>query len=157
MVHYGIYKGRSSSHKRPERAEKFRQVKLAIIGSIILLVSTALILSQQEIVNQLIIICAICLFFIGFNYLEATLPSLMSKTAPADKKGTASSIFSMYQFAGAGAGGFVGGWLLTHWGTTGVFIGATVLLSLWLVVALTMRIPIKTASKQSTSSYAVSK
>ena len=117
-------------------AEKFRQVKLASIGSIILLVSTVLILSQQELVNRLILIGVICLFFIGFNYLEATLPSLMSKTAPADKKGTASSIFSMYQFAGAGTGGFVGGWLLTHWGTTGVFIGATGLLLLWLVVAL---------------------
>ena len=138
-------------------AEKFRQVKLASVGSIILLVLTALILSQQELVNRLILIGVICLFFIGFNYLEATLPSLMSKTAPADKKGTASSIFSMYQFAGAGTGGFVGGWLLTHWGTTGVFIGATGLLLLWLVVALTMKIPTKTASKQSTSSYAVSK
>ncbi len=139
-------------------AEKFRQVKLAIVGSIILLVSTTLILSQQALVNQLIVIGAICLFFVGFNYLEATLPSLMSKTAPTDKKGTASSIFSMCQFAGAGTGGFIGGWLLTHWGTKGVFIGATGLLSLWLIVSLTMKVSAKATSKQqSASSCAVNK
>ena len=124
-------------------AEKYQQVKIAIISAITLLTLASLILSQQELTNRLTIIGIVCLFFVGFNYLEATLPSLMSKVAPTDKKGAASSTYSTFQFAGAGSGGFASGWLLTHWGISGVFIGAASLLALWLVIALTMKTPQK--------------
>ena len=120
-------------------AEKYQKVKVAIISSIVLITLTMFGLSQPEFTNRVFIIGVVGLFFVGFNYLEATLPSLMSKTAPADKKGTASSTYATYQFAGAGFGGFVSGWLLTHWGMTGVFVGAISLLALWLVAALTMK------------------
>lgn len=122
-------------------AEKYRYVKAVFINCILLLVLATLILSRQAHIHQLIGIGAIWLFFIGFNYLEATLPSLMSKAAPAGEKGSASGAYSTCQFAGAGSGGFFGGWLLTHWGITGVFAGAATLLMVWLIVALTMTIP----------------
>ena len=122
-------------------AEKYQRVKLAFINAIALLALATLVLSQQELTNRLVVIGVVWLFFVGFNYLEATLPSLMSKTAPTNKKGAASSTYSTFQFAGAGSGGFVGGWLLTHWGITGVFTGAGSLLALWLIVALTMKTP----------------
>ena len=54
------------------------------------------------------------LFFVGFNYLEATLPSLVSKTVFAGGKGTALGVYSTCQFLGAFAGGAVGGWVLQH-------------------------------------------
>ncbi len=56
------------------------------------------------------------LFFVGFNYLEATLPSLLSKSVTADRKGTAMGVFSTCQFLGAFGGGAGGGWLLQHYG-----------------------------------------
>lgn len=75
------------------------------------------------------------LFFVGFNYLEATLPSLLSKAVSADGKGTAMGVYSTCQFLGAFVGGAGGGWLLQH---LGAYVLTGVCLSLaavwWLVV-----------------------
>lgn len=75
------------------------------------------------------------LFFVGFNYLEATLPSLLSKSVSADGKGTAMGVYSTCQFLGAFAGGAGGGWLLQHLGEY-VLTGVCLLLAAawWLVV-----------------------
>ena len=60
------------------------------------------------------------LFFVGFNYLEATLPSLVSKAVFAGGRGTAMGIYSSCQFLGAFAGGAVGGYVLQQWGAQGL-------------------------------------
>ena len=75
------------------------------------------------------------LFFVGFNYLEATLPSLVSKTVFAGGKGTAMGVYSSCQFMGAFAGGAGGGWLLDHLGSS-VLTGVCLALAAgwWLVV-----------------------
>ncbi len=80
-------------------------------------------------------------FFTAFNLLEASLPSLISKVAPAGGKGTAMGVYSTSQFLGAGLGGIVGGWLYQHGGLAMVFIGCAVLCALWLWVAFGMREP----------------
>jgi predicted MFS family arabinose efflux permease len=75
------------------------------------------------------------LFFVGFNYLEATLPSLLSKSVSADSKGTAMGVYSTCQFLGAFAGGAGGGWLLQHFG--GYMLSAVCLIlavAWWLLV-----------------------
>src|SRR5690554_5587553 len=46
------------------------------------------------------LILAVWLFFIGFNYLEANLPALLSQHAPAGNKGSASGIYTTFQFSG---------------------------------------------------------
>ena len=66
-------------------------------------------------------VSAIVLFFIGFNLLEATLPSLLSKIAPAGGKGTAMGIYSTSQFIGAALGGVLGGAVFGAYGLGGVF------------------------------------
>ncbi|MCB1844254.1 MAG: MFS transporter [Halioglobus sp.] len=71
------------------------------------------------------------LFFVGFNYLEATLPSLVSKTAVAGGKGTAMGVYSTCQFLGAFAGGAAGGWLLQHLGESALVLACFVLVSVW--------------------------
>ncbi|NLC22412.1 MAG: MFS transporter, partial [Halomonadaceae bacterium] len=63
------------------------------------------------------------LFFIAFNLLEAMLPSMLSKVAPAGAKGTAMGVYSTSQFLGAFIGGVLGGLLAQQWGLAGVFIG----------------------------------
>ncbi len=75
------------------------------------------------------------LFFAGFNVLEATLPSLISKLAPADMKGTAMGVYSSSQFFGAFLGGAVGGLVMQYYGTDGIFIFTSIMSLLWLVVA----------------------
>jgi MFS family permease len=76
------------------------------------------------------------LFFVGFNYLEATLPSLVSKTVFAGGKGTAMGVFSTCQFLGAFAGGAVGGWVLQQAGVSGLIATCLALGALWWLVAL---------------------
>jgi MFS family permease len=89
----------------------------------------------------LVFYAALWLFFVGVNYLEATLPSLVSKTVFAGGKGTALGVYSTCQFMGAFAGGAVGGWALQHWGAPAL-VGACLLLgALWWLVALPMTMP----------------
>jgi MFS family permease len=80
-------------------------------------------------------------FFTAFNLLEASLPSLISKVAPAGGKGTAMGVYSTSQFLGAALGGILGGWLYQHYSLSGVFLGCAALALLWLGFAVTMREP----------------
>lgn len=79
---------------------------------------------------------ALWLFFVGFNYLEATLPSLVSKTVFAGGKGTALGIYSTCQFFGAFAGGAGGGWVIQHLGAFYLLGLCVVLGGLWFLVML---------------------
>jgi MFS family permease len=74
-------------------------------------------------------------FFVGFNYLEATLPSLVSKTVFSGGKGTAMGVYSTCQFLGAFAGGAAGGWILQHM-SVAALIGVCLILAVvwWLLV-----------------------
>ncbi len=85
-------------------------------------------------------------FFMAFNLLEASLPSLVSKESPAAATGTAMGVYSTSQFFGAFLGGAVGGLLLEQLGLQGVLWFMVVVLLLWLAVALTMSPPGYTAS-----------
>ena len=80
-------------------------------------------------------------FFSGFNLLEATLPSLISKISPADLKGTALGIYSFSQFIGAFCGGAIGGWVFSKFGAEGVFLLGGALAVSWLLVASGMQNP----------------
>ena len=66
--------------------------------------------------SAMVLYLALWLFFVGFNYLEATLPSQVSKSVFAGGKGTALGIYSTCQFLGTFAGGAGGGWLVQHFG-----------------------------------------
>jgi hypothetical protein len=81
------------------------------------------------------------LFFTGFNLLEATLPSLISKTAPGDLRGTAMGVYSTGQFLGAGIGGGVGGWCYGEFGAAGVFLFCAAAALSWLILSISMKPP----------------
>ncbi|MBY5993144.1 MFS transporter [Ferrimonas balearica] len=72
------------------------------------------------------------LFFIGLNYLEAALPSLISRLSPPGDKGSAMGIYSTAQFGGAFLGGILGGALYQSLGAQGVFGLCAALIALWL-------------------------
>lgn len=76
------------------------------------------------------------LFFVGFNYLEATLPSLVSKAVFAGGRGTAMGIYSSCQFLGAFVGGAGGGYVLQHWGAMGLLALCMVPGTAWLLLCL---------------------
>jgi len=81
------------------------------------------------------------LFFCGFNLLEATLPSLISKTAPGNLKGTAMGAYSSAQFMGAFCGGTFGGWVYGEFGAGIVFLFCAFFACSWLIVSLFMKTP----------------
>lgn len=81
-----------------------------------------------------LLIAAMLLFFVGFNYLEGALPSLISRRAPSGQKGAALGVYASSQFLGAFAGGLLGGLAVQHGGVTGGFALATALPLLWLIV-----------------------
>jgi len=121
-------------------AEKKRKMKPVFLLAILILLAAEIGFMQFN--NQLIaIIGFLWLFFCGFNLLEATLPSLVSKTAPGDKRGTAMGIYSTSQFLGAGIGGSIGGWCFEHYGAAAVFLFCAVLVTVWFLFAASMKPP----------------
>jgi predicted MFS family arabinose efflux permease len=74
-------------------------------------------------------------FFISFNMLEALMPSLLSRLAPVDGRGTAMGIFSTSQALGVFAGGALGGLLTQRFGESSVFIAAGLVIVAWYLVA----------------------
>jgi predicted MFS family arabinose efflux permease len=80
-------------------------------------------------------------FFAAFNLLEATLPSLISRMAPAGLKGTAMGVYSTSQFFGAFLGGLLGGWMQKLFGVQGVFLFCALLTVFWFAAAAGMRNP----------------
>lgn len=121
-------------------AEKQRKMKMVFMGAI-----TTLIIADVGFMvfnhNLTGIIAALGIFFCGFNLLEATLPSLISKAAPADLKGTAMGVYSTSQFLGAFVGGAVGGWSYGQWGAEAVFLLCIVAAASWLLVSIRMPPP----------------
>jgi len=86
-------------------------------------------------------------FFTAFNLLEASLPSLISKIAPVGAKGTAIGIYSSTQFLGAFAGAAIGGYLMEHYGHQALYFFCSGLLTLWLILAYSMKAPAAVRSK----------
>ena len=90
-----------------------------------------------------VLVVATILFFVGFNYLEASMPSLLSRIAPASHKGAAMGAFSSSQFMGAFVGGALGGALVQWWGTTSLFVVVGLILVSWWVISSGLQIPAK--------------
>jgi predicted MFS family arabinose efflux permease len=114
-----------------ERGGLPRQMFLSGIG---LLVAAVLVLGTAA--GPWVFFFGLWLFFVGFNYLEATLPSQVSKSVFAGGKGTALGIFSTCQFLGAFAGGAGGGWVLQHFGQAYLIGLCLALAGLWFVLML---------------------
>ena len=120
-----------------EKRQRMRLMCLLAMGAIAAsLASLGLSLSQGHWLFVWLFV-----FFTGFNLLEATLPSMLSKLAPAGAKGTAMGVYSTSQFLGAFLGGTLGGLLANTWGLNAVFIGCAVLALAWWVAMWRMPSP----------------
>ncbi len=120
-----------------EKKAKLKQVFVSAVALLLLsqLMMTVLIQSFWGIVMMLL------LFFIAFNILEATLPSLISKVAPARSKGTAMGVYNTAQSLGLFVGGVAGGFLSHYAGRWSVFAFGGAISTLWLVLAVSMKTP----------------
>ncbi len=115
--------------------------KPVFIGAIVLmgLAETGLWFFHQSLVSVSLLLFV---FFTGFNLMEASLPSLVSRMAPPGSKGTAMGVYSSSQFLGAFVGGGAGGWLLGVFDIGGVFAACAGVTLIWLIVAGGMQAPV---------------
>jgi MFS family permease len=126
-----------------ERRRKLRNVFLAAV--LVLMASQLVLFKGYQ--SFIWLAGALFLFFTGFNMLEALLPSLISKIAPVDSKGTAIGVYSTFEFFGAFVGGTAGGYLLGQYGMASVFAFTGGLLMVWVMVAATMPEPRMVATR----------
>jgi len=84
---------------------------------------------------------ALTVFFAAFNFLEAALPSLISRLAPGQARGTAMGVYSSAQFLGIFLGGVLGGWCQGRFGLAGSFGFSLGVACLWFLSAWPLRTP----------------
>ncbi len=121
-------------------SERAARRKTAFVGAVAVLVIAALVLAAAK-ASLSGIVTGLVLFFAAFNLLEASLPSLVTKAAPAAAKGTAIGVYSTTQFIGTFVGAVAGGWIAEHFGPTVVFLACAAAAAIWLSVAAGMRAP----------------
>lgn len=126
-------------------AERKGRVRPVFLSAIALLIAAELGLFFLP-VTLYSVVFMMFVFFTAFNLLEAMLPSLISRIAPADCRGTAMGFYSSSQFFGAFLGGALGGVLHQYAGTHAVFLCSAVGAALWLLLALSMSRPEKLSS-----------
>lgn len=130
------------------QADQPQRGKPIFVGAVAVLLAAqiALALGLQSLP---VLVVALVLFFAAFNLLEATLPALVSRYAPAELKGTAVGVYASVQFLGAFVGAAAGGWLAQHAGPVAVFGLGIALTAVWLALCATMAAPPAYASTYS--------
>jgi len=121
--------------------EKRGRIKPVFVGAVALMLATQF--TFIGVIDRFWgILTALVMYFAAFNILEASLPSLISKVAPAGAKGTAIGVYNTAQSMGIFAGGTVGGLLSSRYGPSAVFVFSAMLMLLWLVFAWRMQAPL---------------
>jgi predicted MFS family arabinose efflux permease len=121
-------------------AEKHAKLKPVFISAVALMLFAQLMFAET--IHQFWgVVVSLLIYFTAFNMLEATLPSLISKMAPAAYKGTAIGVHNTAQSFGVFLGAAMGGYLSSHYGFAAVFVFCAVLMGVWLLLAFGMKTP----------------
>ena len=124
-------------------SEKFKKTKYILLISILLLISSQIIFFSLNL-NFKIFLITLTIFFVAFNTVEALLPSLLSRTASASKRGLAMGIFSTSQFLGTFIGGAIGGFIYDIYNLNSVFLFTIFVAIIWWLLILFMPLKSKT-------------
>ncbi|MDG2501413.1 MAG: MFS transporter [Porticoccaceae bacterium] len=119
--------------------EKYQRQKPAFVSAIACMTLAMLMLGREQ--GAMLTMLMLLLFFAAFNFLEATLPSWLSRACPAGSRGTAMGIYSTSQFMGAFVGGTMGGWSLHQFGGSAVFLLVALVLVIWWFLSLSLKSP----------------
>jgi MFS family permease len=119
-----------------------KQKEKPMFSAAIALLLTALILLWCLPSGFWSLVLSVVLFFTAFNYLEATMPSILSRIAPAGFKGSVMGVYSSSQFLGAFVGGIVGGMIASEYGEQAIFLVMAIVSCIWLLISFGMQ-PLK--------------
>ena len=125
-----------------DRRDKSKEVFVGAIATLAIALGGLYLLPAPGPASLATLIALMVVFFTAFTLLEAQLPTLVSRLAPGELKGTALGAYSTCQFFGAFLGGVLGGWVHGRFGTLAVFALCAVLVLFWLVIASTMHRPL---------------
>ncbi len=124
-------------------AEKRGKMKQVLVGAIALLflvqVGLGVFLAHAASLHWGLLVALLLLFFVAFNILEASLPSLVSRIAPPAAKGAALGVYNTLQPLGIFCGASLGGWMKQHMGPGSIFWVAAALTIAWLIIAAYMK------------------
>ncbi|MDP2811217.1 MAG: MFS transporter [Rhodocyclaceae bacterium] len=136
-------------------AEKRDKVQPVFVFAIGLLLVTLLAMWFGS-TNFMVVAGGLLSFFVAFNILEAMLPSLISRIAPARAKGAALGVYNTTQALGLFVGGALGGWLVKNFDAGAVFIFDAAMVALWLAAAATMmQLPMRRATATTPSAHGI--
>lgn len=127
-------------------AEKKAKLKPVFIAAVGLMLAAQLIFAYN-IHHFWGIVSSLVVYFVAFNILEASLPSLISKMAPAAAKGTAMGVHNTAQSFGMFLGATVGGYLSHTYNYKYVFLFCAFLMLIWFLLALGMKTPLSVKTK----------
>ena len=113
-----------------ERSGRGRQM---LVGAVVLLLLAQVVVALD--LGWAGVVTGMLLFFLAFNYLEASLPSLVSRLAPGNNRGAAMGVFSTCQFLGAGLGGSLAGLVYEWAGDAGLLLLVSLMTVLWIWLA----------------------
>ena len=135
-------------------ADRRNRPKPVLLGAVALLlvVEAAAAMTGVTIAGLAVMLFA---FFVAFNVLEALLPALISRLAPANARGTAIGVYNTTQTLGLFFGGLLGGWIAEHYGPRPVFAVCAALVALWLAVAFGMRPPARAGAVNAAAGFAL--
>jgi MFS family permease len=135
-------------------ADRRNASKPVLLAAVLLLLATEAAFAALG--GGIALLAALMLgFFVAFNVLEALLPSLVSRIAPAQGRGVAIGVYNTTQTLGVFFGGLVGGWVAAHHGTTGVFAACAVLVAAWFALAIGMRRPPAPVNELSSLTFSI--
>jgi len=117
--------------------EKQKAHRTGFIAAVSLLLIANLLMGLIENLSGLIL--GLGLFFFAFNFLEASLPALVSRLCNTENRGTAMGVYSTSQFAGAFLGGTFAGLILQYGSYQLVFLSLAGLSLVWLIALWGMR------------------
>ncbi len=123
--------------------ERRGRMRAAFLGSILAILLVQLVFWRLSSLQPTVLELGVVLFvfFLGFNVLEASQPSLVSRFAPPGGRGSALGVYNTLQSLGIFAGGLLGGGLIKAGGAQALFAAAAALMALWLLVAWPMQAP----------------
>jgi MFS family permease len=122
-----------------ERRGKTKQVFLASIALMIVVQLGFWAFLSHPTLHWATLVVLLFAFFVAFNILEASQPSLVSRIAPPSAKGAALGVYNTLQALGLFCGGVLAGYLKQHLGPSSVFIVSAAMTIVWLIIASSMK------------------
>ncbi|PWW46758.1 putative MFS family arabinose efflux permease [Melaminivora alkalimesophila] len=130
-----------------ERRGRLRAALLLSIGLVLAVQAALALLTVAGAQPSLLLLGGLLfVFFCGFNMLEATQPSLVSRMAPDNLRGAALGAYNTLQSLGLFAGGALGGALAKWAGAPGLFAATALLAAAWLAITWPLR-PVERAAR----------